>query len=287
MKLNLHPNYITGFIDGEGSFNITISLHYLLSTPLSRATRCPVIKLNFYQVRSSHNQSSNSNDIVRYTVRLTKAQKAILNEELMLNTNIQEVFTGLILGDSNLRMNGYQAHLQTSSNNYFLMLHLYELFNPLGIVGVKPKEYSYLDKRTDKIYTSYYLATYTLEFFTNLFNKWYIKKDGKNIKILIPNLDELLTPIALAYWIAGDGSYNIRTGQHTLCTDCFSYEEVLRLRTILYYKFNLISTDSPVKTGLYRILLSRKESLKLQDLVKDHIPPMMAYRIGLNLPKED
>lgn len=25
MKLNLHPNYITGFIDGEGSFNITIS----------------------------------------------------------------------------------------------------------------------------------------------------------------------------------------------------------------------------------------------------------------------
>jgi hypothetical protein len=50
---------------------------------------------------------------------------------------------------------------------------------------------------------------------------------------------------------------------------------------------NLISTDSPVKTGLYRILLSRKESLKLQDLVKDHIPPMMAYRIGLNLPKED
>jgi hypothetical protein len=25
MKLNLHPNYITGLIDGEGSFNITIS----------------------------------------------------------------------------------------------------------------------------------------------------------------------------------------------------------------------------------------------------------------------
>lgn len=66
---NLHPNYIAGFIDGEGSFNITVSLQSFLSTPLSGVTRCPVIKNGFYQVRSSHNQSSNSNDISRYSVR--------------------------------------------------------------------------------------------------------------------------------------------------------------------------------------------------------------------------
>jgi hypothetical protein len=217
----------------------------------------------------------------RYTTRLTKAQKAILNEQLILNTSIQEVFTGLILGDANLRINGDQAHLQIMSNNHPLMLYYYELFKPLGIIGAEPKESSYLDKRTGQVYTSYYLATFTLEYFTNLFNLWYIKEGRKNKKIIISNIDELLTPIAIAHWIAGDGTYSTRNSQCTLCTDSFSYEEVYHLRAILQSKFDLISTQYPVKTDQYRILFNKKEIPKLQNLVKDHIPPMMAYRIGL------
>jgi hypothetical protein len=93
----------------------------------------------------------------------------------------------------------------------------------------------------------------------------------------------LLTPIALAYWIAGDGSYDKVRKSVILCTDSFSVEEIELLREILFNKFELAS--SRVKSGsreeACRIRFYSSETLKLQKIVGEILPSMMKYRIGL------
>jgi len=37
-----------------------------------------------------------------------------------------------------------------------------------------------------------------------LYQQWYKKVEGKNVQILPMNIAELLTPRAIAYWLAGD-----------------------------------------------------------------------------------
>lgn len=46
------------------------------------------------------------------------------------------------------------------------------------------------------------------------------------IQVIPANIYDLLTPIALAYWICGDESYNRRDGVVILCTDSFTTAEV-------------------------------------------------------------
>ena len=47
------------------------------------------------------------------------------------------------------------------------------------------------------------------------------------------NIEELLTPVAIAHWIMGDGYYD--EGCLKICTDNFSRDEVLKLIEVLNY----------------------------------------------------
>ena len=53
----------------------------------------------------------------------------------------------------------------------------------------------------------YSFQTLTLPFFTSLHKDWYKLIDNKYYKVLPLNLDSLLTPLAFAYLILGDGSW--------------------------------------------------------------------------------
>jgi hypothetical protein len=68
------------------------------------------------------------------------------------------------------------------------------------------------------------------------------------VKGLPFNIEELLTPLALSYWIMDDGqapsiSKNGKIQQGlTICTDSYSEEQVIILKEILIRKFDLIVT---------------------------------------------
>jgi len=139
------------------------------------------------------------------------------------------------------------------------------------------------DKTTGKTFCSYAFFTYTLPYFTELNNLWYILVDGKFVKVLPPHIGESLTPLALAYLITGAGWYCKSTGRISLSTDSFSPAEVKQLRSILLEKFSIESTRISNGKGKeqYFIYIPKRELPKLQHLVKPFIPPMMAYRVGL------
>jgi hypothetical protein len=78
-------------------------------------------------------------------------------------------------------------------------------------------------------------STFTHPFFTELHKDWYIQQDGKYIKALPANMNELLTPRAIAYWISGDGSFNKNKEYIVISTESFTPR-----RFTLYAPFSLI-----------------------------------------------
>ena len=66
-----------------------------------------------------------------------------------------------------------------------------------------------------------------MPFFTNL--KWYSKIDGKSFKRLPEDIESLLTPIALAFWIMGDGGWDKSRNRINLYTNWFTLSEVKKI----------------------------------------------------------
>ena len=61
---------------------------------------------------------------------------------------------------------------------------------------------------TGKKVTQYSISTKSLESISKLHSSWHKKEDGKNIKFVPWNIEELLTPLGLAHWIMGDGYFS-------------------------------------------------------------------------------
>lgn len=114
---------------------------------------------------------------------------------------------------------------------------LYQLLKPLvgkdpAILTRKP------DKRTGKIYKSIYFRTLAFPCLNEFYDLFYKDK----VKIVLENLDVLLTPVGLAYWIMDDGGITVNK-QTVLHTRFFSKKEVL-------YIIKVLEKNSDLKTRI-------------------------------------
>jgi hypothetical protein len=87
-----------------------------------------------------------------------------------------------------------QSSLREHHLNYFH--HVLKLFEPFISKKFKAKSRSFLDKRSNITYSSINFATLTLPCFTYYRNLFY---NSDNKKIVPLNINQLLTPIGLAY----------------------------------------------------------------------------------------
>ena len=78
--------------------------------------------------------------------------------------------------------------------NYFY--HILELFKDFISKDFSPKSRTFIDKRTKNTYSSISFATLTLPCFNKYRNLFY---NEENKKIVPLNINQLLTPIGLAY----------------------------------------------------------------------------------------
>jgi hypothetical protein len=60
------------------------------------------------------------------------------------------------------------------------------------------------------------------------------------VKVIPENIYELLTPVALAHMIMGDGS--VQRHGLIICTDSYSIEDTIRLINVLIIKYRLECT---------------------------------------------
>jgi hypothetical protein len=89
-----------------------------------------------------------------------------------------------------------------------------------------------------------------------------------------------MSPLVLAYWICDDGTFHIIHHCVVLCTNSFSYEEVQLLVEVLNKKWDLKCTINKHGKG-FTIRIPKESLPKLQNLLKDIMPSMMFYKIGL------
>lgn len=123
-----------------------------------------------------------------------------------------------------------QSSLRIQHFNYFN--HVLELFKPYLSKEFKLKTRSFVDKRTNNSYSSVNFATLSLPCF-NYYKILFYNSDG--LKIVPSNIQELLTPRGLAYWIMDDGSLQNK-GLH-LNTYGFTNQDVLKLKISLENMF--------------------------------------------------
>ena len=168
------------------------------------------------------------------TKRLSKSDRTKITIESPLN----EIMIGLLLGDGHIQkrsINGNsrfiygQSSLRLHHLNYFN--HVFELFKPYLSKDFNPKKRSFTDKRSNKKYSSVQFATLSLPCFNYYKELFY----NENKKIVPSNIQNLLSPRGLAYWIMDDGSLQNK-GLH-LNTYGFSNQDVLKLKSTLENMF--------------------------------------------------
>lgn len=116
--------------------------------------------------------------------------------------------------------------------------------------------------------------TRALPCFTDIYHLFY--KDS--IKVIPQNIYELLTPMALAHWIMGDGvsrPYGLQ-----LCTDSYSLTDTVRLMNVLMIRYGLICTLHKKREGQYRIYISSKSMPKLKEIVTPYMHESMSYKLS-------
>lgn len=132
-----------------------------------------------------------------------------------------------------------------------------------------------INNREGKIHYGLGLFTRSLPCFTEFHSLFY--KNG--IKIIPNNIYELLTPVALAHWVMGDGV--AKSHGLILCTDSYPIKDVVRLINVLIIKYRLECTIRVHKENQYRIYIRQKSMPLLIKIIKSHIHPSMLYKLNL------
>lgn len=98
--------------------------------------------------------------------------------------------------------NSRLMYAQTAVGHKEYFNHVFSIFKSYCTIDYTPYSKLFVDKRTNKSYSSISFTTMQLPCFNEYKNLFY----ALNVKKVPDNIYELLTPRGLAYWIQDDGS---------------------------------------------------------------------------------
>lgn len=199
---------------------------------------------------------------------------------------------GDLLGDGHLRYGNKNKKGEVTGNCNFSMTlkskdHTFYLWeNIYKDICTDTPPYSWPPANTGKTISQYHFATRSFKELTLLHTEWYKLElaTNKYLKIVPLDINKHLAPIGLAHWIMGDGYWSQNTLY--LCTDSFTYAEVLLLVETLNTVFNLYAAPAKRikdnKQVCWRIRLSSKKEnvLRLRTIVAPFMISSLKYKIG-------
>ncbi|MBU3964142.1 hypothetical protein KJ562_00155 [Patescibacteria group bacterium] len=186
----------------------------------------------------------------------------------------QEIILGSILGDGSLEFNGFHGTRLQIKQSARHGDYVFWLYNQLkNLCNLEPKQ------RRDN--NQWYFSTKHLEKLTKWHRLFYSpkKKIPRDIKTL------LISPRSLAVWYMDDGSLDWRVRDHyafTLCTDCFSLEDVSLLKETLLRNFGI---EASVNNALCRsiryprIYIGAKGRDKFLFLIRPYILDCFSHKL--------
>lgn len=189
----------------------------------------------------------------------------------------KSVIVGLLLSDGWLSLSASDNSVKNARLGFRQSIekfkYIWNVFNDLSHYCER-YPYSYSSIRGGKNHYNVTITTRALPCFTLLYNIFYIDKK----KVIPQNIYELLTPVALAHFIQGDGTY---TGSGLrLCTDSFMLHDCIRLINVLIIRYKL-NVTLHIDRGRYRIYISKSTMPLLISIVYPYMTTSMLYKLGI------
>lgn len=222
-------------------------------------------------------------------------------QKFHLNQQQYDVLIGCMLSDATMKwMSGLNSEVEScivkfehQHKHKAYVDFLYELFKPF--IGSPPRiRYKYRTKDPH----SYHVATLTHPDFVPIYKMFYHTVEGKRVKKVPDNIETLLTPLALAHFFMGDGSFNrvkksnkgeppvYRMASYNLNTHSFTQEENERLCEVLLKKYNINCTiqqdGSKEGSPMWRIYIGASEKRKFVSVIRPHLHPVFLYKVDLD-----
>lgn len=199
----------------------------------------------------------------------------IVKNMIQLPPYQKSVVVGLVLSDGYLSSskpheNPHLTFKQGLNNSKYLLFVYYILSHYCNIYPNVSKSI-----RKDQPNFGLYFRTRGLPCFNEIRSLFYID----NKKIVPENIYNLLTSVALAHWIMGDGV--ARKSGLILCTDSYELFDVIRLINVLMIKYRLDCTLRYHTPTQPRIYIRERSMSIVRELVKLHMVKSMMYKIGL------
>ena len=191
--------------------------------------------------------------------------------------DVYSVLVGAILGDcyaERLPSGGVRFRFKQSAEHQEYIFWLFDFFRTRGYCSNNlPVKVVSSQKFGDKFHDCYRFNTYAFSSLLDLYKLFYNSKK----KVIPNNIEELLTPLALAIWIMDDGTF--KSPGLRIATNCFTKQEVELLVKALENKFN-IKSSLQKNNANYQLYIKAESMPLLKKLVLPYVVPSMHYKLG-------
>lgn len=191
--------------------------------------------------------------------------------------HIQGVLVGLILSDAWIQFaNAHNKNARLGFKQGLINFHYF--WHVFILLSHYCSSYPHLisSVRNNKRSFGVGFQTRSLPCFTELHTLFYI---NGTTKIVPENIYELLTPIALAHWIMGDGTKHYK--RVILCTDSYIIQDVVKLMNVLMVRYGLECTLIFHTVTQPRIVIRTRSMPLLRSIVLPHMHTSMHYKLNL------
>jgi len=211
-----------------------------------------------------------------------------LAEEKPLSQEAKSILVGSVLGDGHIHQLGYFSEKHSERQVKYLEWKASFLTDILGErafdadVGI--------DKRSGTTVYTFSVRTRAHSFLYELRNKFYKQVDGKWIKIIPDDFQQMLNEQTLAVWFMDDGNtdwkyrHGVKEWKNAnptckISTQSFGFQDHERIVKSLQTRFNLNPTIRFRGDSQFFLSFPTQESLKLISIIENHCVQELAYKI--------
>lgn len=223
----------------------------------------------------------------RFDIKIRSPQEAtnitfdLENMPTELTENEKQVLYGSLLGDGALTVKEGYSKNATFTEGHCLEQRPYLEWKAEQLVRFKPVVRDLNLKENIKAFK----INGKCQLYTSpapILNKLYLKFYGKK-KIVTRELLDELTPLGLAVWYMDDGSYvgSKNSPNSVLYTNCFSYEEHEIMQDWFKERWNIDVRILEQEKKYHYLRFPVSETVKLHNIIKQHIHFCMIYKIGV------